>query len=383
MSIIFHRSAAARLTVLTAAVVGAFAFTGGPALANHLSCGATIVADTTLDSDLVNCPNNGIVIGAEDITLDLNGHRIHGDGTPAARCRPRREFCDIGVLNDGHNGVTVRDGSVREFLTGVLVGKARHTRVLGVSSSRNQFFGFLIVESARSVVRRSSGSGNPAPDGDGIGLFGSHHVRILDSSFRRNSLGMHVEDSTHIVIKGNLFSRTPGPGILMEADRNQVRRNRCVQNDACMIVGPGSRNVIVRNRSYRDGDGFAIEKGRGNLVARNVVVRARKDGIYLALQEPPIGGANTVVRRNLVRGSGDDGFEVREKDRNSLLQGNIARGAGDDGFDVQSRSTTLTGNRAVRNDDLGIKAVLGVIDGGGNRASRNGNPLQCTNVFCT
>ena len=96
MSINFHLSAAARLTVLTAAVVGAFAFTGGPALANHVSCGATIVADTTLDSDLVNCPNNGIVIGAEDITLDLNGHRIDGDGTPAAGCRPRREFCDIG-----------------------------------------------------------------------------------------------------------------------------------------------------------------------------------------------------------------------------------------------------------------------------------------------
>jgi nitrous oxidase accessory protein NosD len=287
------------------------------------------------------------------------------------------------VLNDGHDGVTVRDGWVREFLTGVLVGKARQARVLGVSSSRNQFFGFLIAESARSVVRGSSGSGNPAPDGDGIGLFGSHHVRILDSSFRRNSLGMHVEDSTHIVIKGNLFSRTPGPGILMQADRNQVRRNRCVRNDACMIVGPGSRNVIVRNRSYRDGDGFAIEKGRGNLVARNVVVRARKDGIYLALQEPPIGGANTVVRRNLVRGSGDDGFRVREKDRHSLLQGNIARGAGDDGFDVGSRSTTLTGNRAARNDHLGIEAVFGVIDGGGNRASGNGDPRQCTNVFCT
>ena len=71
-----------------------------------------------------------------------------------------------------------------------------------------------------------------------------------------------------------------------------------------------------------------------------------------------------------------------ERDRHSLLQGNIARGAGDDGFDVQSRSTTLAGNRAVRNADLGIKAVLGVIDGGGNRASANGNPLQCANVFC-
>jgi hypothetical protein len=38
---------------------------------------------------------------------------------------------------------------------------------------------------------------------------------------------------------------------------------------------------------------------------------------------------------------------------------------------------------ATRNRDLGIEAVAGVIDGGGNRASANGNPAQCTNVRCS
>jgi parallel beta-helix repeat protein len=382
MPIKFDLLAAAWLVLLTAAVVGAFAFMVGPAFATHVSCGDAIVEDTTLDSDL-SCPNNGIVIGADDITLDLNGHTIDGDGTPFAGCRPRREFCDIGVLNDGHDGVTVRDGSVREFLTGVFVGKARQNRVLNVSSSRNQFFGFVIAESTRSVVRGSSGNRNPGPDGDGIAVFGSRHVRILGNSFRRNELGMHVEASSDILIKGNVFSRNSGPGILMEADRNQVRRNRFVRNPSAIIVAPGNRNVIVRNRITRGGEGVAIEKGRGNLVAHNVIVRARRAGIRLGVEKPPIGGVNTVVRRNLVSGSGGDGYLVARSDRRSLLRGNIARGAGDDGFDVESRSTKLTGNRAVRNADLGIEAVPGVIDGGGNRAGGNGNPLQCTNVFCT
>ena len=102
-----------------------------------MSCGATITTDTTLDSDLVDCPNNGVVIGADDVTLDLNGHTIAGDGKEFAV--PRDEFCDIGVLNAGHDGVTVRDGSVREFGVGVFLGKARHSRVLGISSSRNAF----------------------------------------------------------------------------------------------------------------------------------------------------------------------------------------------------------------------------------------------------
>jgi hypothetical protein len=77
-----------------------------------------------------------------------------------------------------------------------------------------------------------------------------------------------------------------------------------------------------------------------------------------------------------------DGFVVVKKHDHSLLKHNIARGAGDDGFDVESRSTTLTRNRAVRNGDLGIEAVRGVIDGGGNEASANGDPRQCTNVVC-
>jgi hypothetical protein len=61
--------------VLTLAVVGVVLLGGGKAAAvQQLSCGDTITADATLHHDLVNCPNNGIIIGADNITLDLNGH---------------------------------------------------------------------------------------------------------------------------------------------------------------------------------------------------------------------------------------------------------------------------------------------------------------------
>jgi hypothetical protein len=70
------------LAILVLGVAGLIAFGGGQASAGiDVSCGDEITADTTLDSDLVDCPNNGIVIGADGITLDLNGHSIEGDGT--------------------------------------------------------------------------------------------------------------------------------------------------------------------------------------------------------------------------------------------------------------------------------------------------------------
>jgi parallel beta-helix repeat protein len=365
---------------LAAAVVVVLVAPGGEAIASHVSCGDTITADTTLDGDLLNCPNNGIVIGADDITLDLNGHTVDGDSEPFQSC-PEDEFCDVGLLNDGHDGITVKNGSVREFAVGAFVGRARRNRVVGISSSRNAFFGFVVANSARILVRDSSGSGNVPPEGDGMGLFASHDVRILHNSFRHNPLGIHVEDSADNVIKGNLISGNSGSGILMQGDRNQVRRNRWVRNGEIIIIN-GNRNLIARNRAFRDGGGILVEKGRGNVVARNVVVRTRRTGIVLGIQRPPIGGGNNTVRRNRVRQSGGDGFRVSQKDDHSVLRGNIAAGSGDDGFDVASRSTKLTSNRAVRNTDLGIEAVLGVIDGGSNRASGNGDARQCVNVSC-
>ena len=86
----------------------------GPAFANHVTCGDIITSDTTLDSDLVNCPSNGIVIGADDVTLDLNGHTIDGDGELREDC-PEDEICDDGVVALDHARVTIQGGSLQEF----------------------------------------------------------------------------------------------------------------------------------------------------------------------------------------------------------------------------------------------------------------------------
>src|SRR5919107_5165477 len=80
-------------------LVGAASVAVAQVPSGGVECGDTITTDTTLDRDLSDCPSNGIVIGADDITLDLNGHTISGDGQPVRDC-PRRQPCDIGVFND-------------------------------------------------------------------------------------------------------------------------------------------------------------------------------------------------------------------------------------------------------------------------------------------
>ena len=99
-------------------------------------------------------------------------------------------------------------------------------------------------------------------------------------------------------------------------------------------------------------------------------------GIYLAC------GGNNTVYRNRVRGSGHDGFWVARCNDQSLLKRNVAVGAEDDGFAVRSPQDEAHPQPGGRNGDLGIGALVGVIDGGGNRAHGNGNPAQCRNVAC-
>ena len=376
------------LVIFALAVVGLMAFGDSQASASHVSCGDTITADTTLDSDLVNCPNNGIVIGADDVTLDLNGHLIDGDGTEFADCA-KDEVCDVGVLNSGHDGVTVRHGSVREFLVGVWGVRVSHNRFLGISSSGNQCCGLGFFRGTRSLVRNSSGSGS-GEGGNGMFLVASHHVRVLHNSFRHNGdQGIIVGDSTHNLIKGNLLSRNAIVGIFLEkANRNQVRRNRSVRDgEVGIYVAPGDRNVIARNRishigrSRGHGRGIEVDGGDHNVIARNSVRDTEENATLVGCPRCPV-VVGTVVRRNHIRGAGEDGVHIDEKARHTRLRRNVAKGAKDDGLDANDSTTKLTRNEARRNGDLGIDAVHGVIDGGGNRASGNGDPRQCVNVTC-
>jgi parallel beta-helix repeat protein len=327
-----------RLVTLTFTVAGFLALSGSPASASHLSCGDEITADTTLDSDLLDCPNNGIVIGADDITLDLNGHRIDGDDELVNNC-PVGEFCDIGLLNDGHDGVIVRDGSVREFAFGVLLVSARHNRVVDITVSRSDGTGIILFRASRNRVIRNTARAN---------------------GFQFDQGGIALNRSHHNLVKRNVMRHNDDLGLFMEAsDENRIAHNRSRGHREGGMIIEGDRNVISRNHSSNEGGGILI-----TLVT--------DDGRALG----------NVVRRNHVRAARASGIAVDSAPRGTVLSRNHVFGAGRSGIIVGSRSTTLTRNEARRNGDLGIKAVVGVTDGGGNRASGNGDPRQCTNVSC-
>ena len=384
-----RRRVGALLVLLVAGVSALPVATGDQAMADDLSCGDTITVDTTLTADLVDCPNNGIVIGADNITLDLAGHVVDGDGTEFTACPPD-EFCDVGILDVEHHGVTIKGGAVREFGLGTLVLGGSDMRLTHLAVSDNLFSGLVMVESARTEIRHVTATANGlTTDQAGIGIFDSSELTIVKNRVTRNGdIGMFLIGVEHSRIDKNVLAGNPEAAIILEGSANSLSRNRGSGNhDAIILVG--DENTVARNR-FRGaecddecGYGVSLEGGSGNVITRNVFVRFHWAGIRLASfapETPPTFG--NVVRRNVIRHSDVDGVLVESTATDTLLARNLAIGAGDDGFDVDNTATTVTRNRAFRNGDLGIEAPAGVIDGGGNRANANGDPVQCTGVQC-
>jgi parallel beta-helix repeat protein len=386
-------------------VVGA-----GQALARHVGCGDTITTDTTLDSDLVNCPNNGIVIGADNITLDLNGHTIAGDGMRVDSC-PEGEDCDVGVLNGaGYDGMTIVGGTIRQFGVGILVhGGVAHPRLQQLAASNNLDLGIIVVESTDSVIEKTSMSDNgisglivadsqralvarntvTGSHGFAMNFFAVDASRIQHNTLDGNDHGMQVvAGSSDNTIRSNAVSHSGGSAIEVGDERNRVERNRLRDNGDGILVGASdtliSGNIVTGTGvfGFPDTGGFGIGIGGavGTTVDRNIVTGGRGPAIsLLALETPP--SRDVVISRNHVSSKLSDGIQI-DGATGTLLVRNIAIGNGDDGIDVEDAATTLTRNLANHNRDLGIEAVPGVIDGGGNHAVGNGNPAQCSNVAC-
>ncbi len=216
-----------------------------------------------------------------------------------------------------------------------------------------------------------------------MAVFDTDHLRLEDSRLRANGdIGLYDENLDRSRLIGNTFTRNPETGALVNGDRNLVAHNR-FRDGAGVGVG-GNDNILRRNLvAHSTNLGLQVGGGKRNLVARNRVRNAQGLGIDVASYGHV---ADTVVRRNHVRDAGKDGLAVRSVmktlKRTQVRRNHVFR-SGDDGIDVASASTTLTGNEADRNADLGIAAVRGVIDGGGNKARGNGDPRQCTHIACS
>jgi len=346
-----------------------------------LRCGDTITSDTRLVADLVNCPDGGLIIGSDGVTLDLNGHRIDGRSSGHA----------IGIDVRGHSDVTIHGGSVHRFSEDVFALNAGDITVRDVTVAGAGHAGILVDGAGGATI-----SGNTARhDGAGIVITRSEGAWISDNHVTDSSSGgIAAFESRQVVIAGNTVtaSRTDmAIGLVRGTSESAVLGNQVSQSGAGVVVAGGAaKNLVAGNVLRHNGSGVILDVGtHTNRLVDNRIEDSAFEGIAVVGSDRDVIAQNHVLRSGqAVRAAGiavipwpDDATHTA--DGNRVIDNVVLRTHGD-GIIVGRHQTgnVLRGNHADDNTRLGILAAPGTIDGGGNLAAHNGDPRQCVGVAC-
>lgn len=310
----------------------------GTAAADHVDCGDTITNDTVLTHDLGPCLGDGLVVAADGITLNLNGHRIHalnGDGDHA------------GIRLAGVREVTIADGTVEGFDAGVVIRGGAGNTVRGVTA-RDNVNDFLTP---------------PCLLGDGIAVLGSDDNTVEGNRLVRNgpfggvslvgdsdrNLIRDNEVSDNAVVALSLFCgnsqqdegiRVEGPG----ADDNRIEANLVERN---LLAGIGLHGHVCSEES---GDELT-DPNLGTVVTGNTVRgtagTSQSSGISILQQGPATvvcPASESTIHRNVSTGNAVDGIFVAANSHHNRVDRNTVDANGRDGIHLNGPRTDGEGN---------------------------------------
>jgi hypothetical protein len=246
----------------------------------QVTCGQVITADTTLSSDVGPCEGDGIVIGSDNVTLNLAGHSILGTSSASPQ---------IGVVLQRINGARVRNGSVTGFDTGVLVSAGSANSVDNLVINVNRCAGIaLMLGTTGNIVRANKIRANVCA-------------------------GVRIAGAGSTSVQGNRITRNTGPGVEIASGSlnfstgsNSVTKNFIADNgsDGVSLTSITSSQTVVGNWVLRNG-GNGIHIGAystRNTVRSNIIRANALDGVVID-REPTFAHNNQIIE-NIARGSG-------------------------------------------------------------------------------
>jgi parallel beta-helix repeat protein len=231
----------------------------GAGAANDL-CGATILEDLTLDHDLA-CTGDGLVLGADGIKVNLNGHTLSGAGV------------GVGIAVFGRTDVEIKNGVITSFAVGVRLNTStdidiKHMELAGNPEGIDMQAGGIgntIKDSVfrnsatRAIMLRSNSRQNDIKHNHFIGnrvgilVFGGVDNTVKDNFITGSTFaGIRI----NVIATGNelkdntLESNAAGVEFLLTPTGwsmgNTLKANRIAMN-GCGLKGPTAGNTFIDN----------------------------------------------------------------------------------------------------------------------------------------
>lgn len=310
-----------------------------------LICGGIITRDTMLQSDIRDCPGDGLRVRGNNITINLNGHTVAGIGAQG-------NF-SVGIRVKERQGVTVTNGTVTGFDAGVAVigGSGNtfsrldvHDNIGPPSLSAKFGEGFFLMSTANNLITNSHVAHNGPFDG--IGIYGADPLKTglpgPDPATTGNKIMNNVIEDNNLPVMffGNLSYLDSGislgagftGGSRTKIANNVIRRNVLNGITACSENGNPcitTDNVIVNNEISENGQsaltGPAPDTSGINI---NNIIHIPHADFHTDTFYP---ATNDLVQGNLVHDNLGTGIVVGSG--NNRIINNVAFGNGLQNFD--------------------------------------------------
>jgi copper-binding protein NosD len=195
-----------------------------------LPCGATVTTSTTLANDLTNCPGRGLTIAAANVTVNLNGHTIDGQGS----------YYGVYVSSPSD---TVENGTIHNFSIGVQVlgdgSKALNLRITNVEDG-------LDVADNHHVV-----SGNTIFDTAGFGINGGGaNNQYLNNTVQGAAVQGIRLGGANATLTGNKVLSSGTEGIQVDGDGAKLTGNVTNGNGSDGLVVTSPRATLSKNIAF-------------------------------------------------------------------------------------------------------------------------------------
>ena len=307
-------TAAIAIAVATVALPGAVR----AAAPTTISCGDTITTSIVVANDLANCPGVGLQIGAAGVILNLAGYTLGGDAGGGGN----------GIDDSGGFGkLTVQNGSITGFASGISVPYGSNVKVAGVTSYANLSKGIVTDGTVGVTIQSSYTHGNPAA---GIDVFENTTGTIKINGVASKGDGDGVETTGGpTTIDSSVFANEAGGGIVVASGgAYKITNNRVVSASGTGIEADGT-GTISRNAIDRANEGINAD---GSQITKNTINSVDGDGIFMnaARQGHDLRHPRLVLRDGRARARRSGGGQVRRPGQHDRLRqqraGHLRRG---------------------------------------------------------
>jgi parallel beta-helix repeat protein len=226
-------------------------------LAISPSCGQVITQNVILTSNLNCADSDGLIVGASDIVIDLNGHTISGPDVDSQE----KTSSKVGVMIPNMNNVVVQDGTLQGFQAGILMTGSQNVELSNIISKNNQIGAF---STGASIVNA--------------------HLSIL----MNNEIGFAGHSTQQATIQDNILFQNTLAGItLVNSDNGILTLNSITESGNGLYVDSQSNNnninfnnVLLNTVDINNANGLPVNTN-ANTFDQNNCMTANPSGICI------------------------------------------------------------------------------------------------------